>query len=101
MIKSFGNEISRKIFEGEKLSGKELRTLGDFRIEKAQERLHVLNLACENDLLKLQSLHYHRLHGSKRYSIDANSRNSKWRITFEWYNHEMRDVSLVRIEDTH
>jgi hypothetical protein len=46
MIKSFGNEISRKIFEGEKLSGKELRTLGDLIIERAQERLHVLNFAC-------------------------------------------------------
>jgi hypothetical protein len=29
-------------------------------------------------------LHYHKLHGTKRYSIDANARASKWRITFTW-----------------
>ena len=31
-------------------------------------------------------LHYHKLHGTKRYSIDANARASKWRITFTWAN---------------
>ena len=28
--------------------------------------------------MTLQSLHYHKLHGTGRYSIDANSRASKW-----------------------
>lgn len=53
------------------------------------------------DLLTLHSLHYHKLHGTGRYSIDANSRNSKWRITFAWADQALTDVSLVKIEDTH
>jgi hypothetical protein len=53
------------------------------------------------DLLTLHSLHYHKLHGTKRYSIDANARASKWRITFAWTNQELTDVSLVKVEDTH
>ena len=55
----------------------------------------------EKDLLTLHSLHYHKLHGTGRYSIDANSRNSKWRITFAWVDQALTDVSLVKIEDTH
>ena len=55
----------------------------------------------EKDLLTLHSLHYHKLHGTGRYSIDANSRNSKWRITFAWADQALTDVSLVKIEDTH
>ena len=53
------------------------------------------------DLLTLHSLHYHKLHGTGRYSIDANSRNSKWRITFAWVDQALTDVSLVKIDDTH
>ena len=101
MIESFVDEITRKIFEGEELSRKDLKRLGDLRIDKAQERLHVLNQASERDLLSLRSLHYHRLHGLRRYSIDADSRHSKWRITFEWSHEHLKNVSLVRIEDTH
>lgn len=71
------------------------------RVDKAQERLAILNQASERDLLTLRSLHYHKLHGEGRYSIDANSRNSKWRITFTWANEELTDVKLVEIEDTH
>ncbi len=52
-------------------------------------------------LLLMPFLHYHRLKGSARYSIDADSRKSAWRITFEWENFQMKDVQLVRIEDTH
>ena len=55
----------------------------------------------EKDLLTLHSLHYHKLHGTGRNSIDANSRNSKWRITFAWADQALTDVSLVKIEDTH
>lgn len=69
-------------------------------MEKAQERLAILNQATERDLLILQALHYHKLHGENRYSIDANSRNSKWRITFIRANDELTDVELVEIEDT-
>jgi plasmid maintenance system killer protein len=101
MIKSFANTITAKLFNGLELTKKEARQLGDLRIDKAQERLLILHHSTERDLLTLQSLHYHKLHGSGRYSIDANSRASKWRITFEWANQELNDVSLVKIEDTH
>ena len=101
VIRSFADEVTKKIFRGEKLTRKEERQLGGLRVDKAQERLAILNQASEKDLLTLHSLHYHKLHGASRYSIDANSRNSKWRITFAWANDELTDVELVEIEDTH
>ncbi|WP_367872235.1 type II toxin-antitoxin system RelE/ParE family toxin [Luteolibacter sp. Populi] len=101
MIRSFTDQATEKIFRGEKLTRKEEKLFGGLRIDKAQERLAVLNQATERDLLTLQALHYHKLHGDSRYSIDANSRNSKWRITFAWANDELTDVELVEIEDTH
>jgi plasmid maintenance system killer protein len=64
-------------------------------------RLQILNAATEKDLLIHHSLQYHALKGTKRYSIDANSRNSKWRITFTWSEDTLADVELVKIEDTH
>lgn len=42
-----------------------------------------------------------RSHGTRRYSIDANSRNAKLRITFAWANDELTDVKRVEIQDTH
>ena len=101
VIRSFADEAAQKIFRGEKLTRKEQKRLGGLRVGKAQERLAILNQASEKDLLTLQSLHYHKLHGEGRYSIDANSRNSKWRITFAWANDELTDVELVKIQDTH
>jgi plasmid maintenance system killer protein len=101
MIKSFADSITEKIFLGEDLTKKEARQLGAIRIDKAQERLVILNHSSEKDLLTLYSLHYHKLHGTERYSIDANARVSKWHITFAWANQELTDVSLVKIEDTH
>ena len=100
MIRSFADEATRKIFQGEKLTRKEDKQLGGLRVDKAQERLAILNQASEKDLPTLQSLHCHKLQGTIRYSIDANSRNSKWRITFAWANEELIDVELVAIEDT-
>ncbi len=101
MIISFADPLTGKIFRGENLTKKEARQMGDIRLDKAQERLHILHHSGEKDLLTLHSLHYHKLHGTRRYSIDANSRASKWRITFAWANQEFADVSLVKIEDTH
>lgn len=101
MIKSFADRLTEKIFRGDDLTKKEARQLSDIRIDKAQERLLILHHSSERDLLSLHSLHYHKLHGSGRYSIDANSRASKWRITFAWADEELTDVSLVAIEDTH
>ncbi len=101
MIKSFANPITEKIFLGESLTRKETKQMGGIRLDKAQERLLILHHATERDLLSLHSLHYHKLHGTGRHSIDANSRTSKWRITFAWANQEFTDVSLVEIEDPH
>jgi plasmid maintenance system killer protein len=101
MIKSFADSITEKIFLGVDLTKKEARHLGDIRLDKAQERLVILHHSSEKDLLTLHSLRYHKLHGTKRYSIDANTRASRWRITFAWADQELTDVSLVKIEDTH
>ena len=101
MIKSFANSLTEKVFLGETLTQKEAKLLGGLRLDKAQERLVILHHAAEKDLLTIQSLHHHKLHSTGRYSIDANSRASKWRITFHWANQELTDVSLVKIEDTH
>jgi plasmid maintenance system killer protein len=101
VIRSFASQATEKIFRGEKLTRKEEKQFGGLKVDKAQERLAVLNQATARDLLVLQSLHYHKLHGEGRYSIDANARNSKWRITFAWANDELTDVELVQIADTH
>lgn len=61
----------------------------------------MLNEADEKALLLSPFLHYHKLKGSTRYSIDADSRKSPWRITFQWENAEMKDVLIVKVEDTH
>ena len=101
VIRSFADEATGKIFRGEQLGRKQEKQFGSLRIDKAQERLAILNQSSEKDLLTLRSLHYHKLHGEGRYSIDADSRNSKWRITFAWADEELIDVELVEIEDTH
>ncbi len=101
MIKSFAGSLTEKIFRGDDLTKKEAKQLGGIRIDKAQERLLILHHSTEKDLLTLHSLHYHKLHGTGRYSIDADSRVSQWRITFAWAGEELADVSLVKIEDTH
>lgn len=101
VIESFKDEVARKIYQGENLTQKELKKLGGLRIEKAQERLLILDESNEKNLMSLPSIYYHALQGTDRYSIDANSRASKWRITFCWTNEAKTDVELVAIEDTH
>jgi plasmid maintenance system killer protein len=101
MIKTFADPLTEKIFLGENLTRKEAKLVGELRLDKAQERLVILHQSSEKDLLTIHSLHYHKLRGTKRFSIDANARTSKWRITFTWANEELTDVSLVKIEDTH
>ncbi len=101
MIRSFADATTEKLFLGEELSRKETNKLGTLNPIKAFERLAILNEADEKSLLRLPALHYHRLKGTPKYSIDADSRKSPWRITFQWENQEMKDVELVRIEDTH
>jgi plasmid maintenance system killer protein len=101
VIQSFAERVTEKIFLGEDLSRKELKKLGNLDIPKTQQRLAILNQASEQDLLRLPMLHYHRLQGNSRYSIDATSRKSPWRITFAWTDEQAIDVELVMLEDTH
>jgi plasmid maintenance system killer protein len=101
VIRSFADTTTEKIFLGEALSRKESNKFGTLNTTKAFERLAILNEADERSLLLIPALHYHKLKGTSEYSIDAESRNSPWRITFQWENAEMKNVELVRIEDTH
>jgi len=100
VIRSFSDKTTEKIFGNQELTRKKIRAFGLLNLQKAYDRLQVLHLATERDLLAAVSLHYHRL-GKARYSIDADSRKSPWRITFEWENEELTNVKLVKIEDTH
>jgi plasmid maintenance system killer protein len=101
VIKSFADRTTEAIFLGVELSRKEAKRLGTLDTTKAFERLAMLHDADEKTLLLTPFLHYHRLKGTSRCSIDADSRKSPWRITFRWENAEMKDVQLVKIEDTH
>ena len=101
MITSFADRVTEKVFLGEPLTRQEVKRLGELNLNKAQERLAVLNQVSEKDLLTMPFLRYHALSGSERCSIDANSRRSKWRITFAWHEDERVDVQLALIEDPH
>jgi plasmid maintenance system killer protein len=101
VIRSFADTTTEKLFLGEELSRKESNKLGALTPVRAFERLAILNEADEKALLLIPALHYHKLKGTSKYSIDADSRKSPWRITFQWENLEMKNVELVRIEDTH
>ncbi len=101
MIKSFCTTLTEKVFNGETLFKKEREASSNLNQVKAQEALKVLDKSTEKQLLTTPSLFYHRLSGTDRYSIDANGRKSKWRITFACVDGEKTDVELVRIEDTH
>lgn len=101
VIKSFADATTETLFLGGELSRKEAQKLGGLNSIKAHERLSMLNEADEKALLLSPFLHYHKLKGSTRYSIDADSRKSPWRITFQWENAEMKDVLIVKVEDTH
>ena len=101
MIKSFSSALTEKIFLGEELTKIERKSLGALDLNRAKLRLEMLDAASERDLFLLPALKYHRLHGTKRCSIDADKRNSPWRITFSWENDELTDVVCVKVEDTH
>ena len=101
VIQSFGDQITENIFLGNALSKKQRQSIGALNLKKAAERLAMLHTADEKSLMTAPFLHYHSLSGSDRYSIDADSRNSKWRITFRWEDEEMVDVEMVKIEDPH
>jgi len=100
VIKSFSDQVTEKVFLAENLTNKERRSFGQLNVEKAYQRLFILNRSEERDLMMIPSFHYHSLNDG-RYSIDADKRNSPWRITFRWVDDELSDVELVKIEDTH
>ena len=99
MIKSFADHLTEKLFLGSEMTRKEANKLGTLDPIKAFERIAILNEADQKSLLLIPALHYHKLKGTSKYSIDADSRKSPWRITFLWENAEMKNVELVRIED--
>ena len=101
MIESFADTTTEKLFLGEELTRKECNKLGSLDPIRTFERLAIFNEADEKSLLRIPALHYHKLKGTSKFSIDADSRKSPWRITFQWENSEMKNVELVRIEDTH
>lgn len=101
MIRSFADAATEKLFLGQALSRKELNAFGSLNTSKAIERLALLDQADEKALLLSPFLHYHKLKSTSQFSIDADSRKSPWRITFQWENAEMKNVHLVRIQDTH
>ena len=101
MIKSFSTRVCEKIFLGEVLTKKERKSLGALDLEKSKRRLEMLDDATEKDLLMMPAMKYHKLQGTNRYSVEANKRNSPWRITFSWEDEEMKDVEFVKIEETH
>jgi plasmid maintenance system killer protein len=101
VIRSFADTTTEKLFLGETLNRKESNKLGTLNPTRAFERLAILNESDEKSLLLLPALHYHKLKGTSKYSIDADFRKSPWRITFQWENSEMKNVELVKIEDTH
>ncbi len=100
MIIGFANLVTKKIFERVPLTRKEQNKLGGLNFDKAAERLDILNAADEKNLLLTRYLKYHKI-GGNRFSIDADSRRSKWRITFSWKDDQLQDVDFVKIEDTH
>jgi len=57
VIISFADTLTEKVFLGEKLSRREEKRLGDLDLNKAQERLAIINRASEKDLLTLPFLH--------------------------------------------
>ena len=101
MITSFADSATETLFLGGELRRKDRNAFGSLNPVKAFERLAILHQADEKTLLLMPALHYHKLKGTSRHSIDADSRKSPWRITFKWENSEMKDVTLVKIEDTH
>ena len=101
MIKSFLDERTKKIFNGESLTSKERKKIGSLNTKKVQARLALLDDSTQNELMLNNGANYHGLSGTNKYSIDADARNSKWRITFTCENDDKKDVECVLIEDTH
>jgi proteic killer suppression protein len=93
MIASFKDEITRKIYDGEKVKrlDRKLR-------EKARRKLQQLHAAIRlEDLYFPPSNMFHALegHNPRRYAIWI---NNQWRISFEWTDGKAENVHF---EDYH
>ena len=85
-------------------SKKERRQFGGLDVQKAHDRLRILNaIRSESELLlPINKYLYYLGHGgSEKATIDSNKRQSKWRITFEWQNKKLGDTHRVSINDPH
>jgi len=93
MIRSWGNAVTRKVWEGERPN--KFRGL-DF--EAAIDLLLALNVAkALSDLSPLKSVGLHKLKGERRNQW-AMSVNARWRICFEF---RKGDAFEVEITDYH
>jgi proteic killer suppression protein len=93
MIKSFRDDQTKSIFDGQKI-----RRLDQDLVKKTRRRLEYLNAAKNlEDLFFPPSNKFHALKGVSpaRYAISV---DSQWRITFEWHNGDAQEVFF---EDYH
>lgn len=90
MIASFGDKLTRKIWEGESSKGVSIRLQ-----EITRRKLRMLNNAQHiNDLQIPPSNHLEKMKGKWKdhYSIRV---NDQWRIIFSWNNGNAEAVTLI------
>ena len=93
MIKTFHDDITEAIFNGEKVRG-----IDKSLLKRARRRLELLNAATKlEDLYFPPSNNFHALQGFNptRYAISV---NKQWRISFEWREENSFDAYF---EDYH
>jgi toxin HigB-1 len=90
MIRSWGNSVTRKVWEGERPN--QFRGL-DF--DAAVDLLLALNVAkALSDLSTLKSVGLHKLKGERK-SQWAMTINARWRICFEFRRGDAYEVEIV------
>lgn len=90
MIVSFGDKLTKKIWEGERIVGLSI----DIQ-ENARRKLRMLNSSQDiNDLKIPPSNRLEKLKGNFKdyYSIRI---NNKWRIIFKWNNGIAKEVIII------
>lgn len=90
MLLSFGDKVTKKIWEGERVKG-----LSTEIQETARRKLRMLNNSQSlSDLQVPPSNRLEKLTGNlkKFYSIRI---NNQWRIIFEWENGHATEVQLI------
>jgi toxin HigB-1 len=90
MIKTYRNQLTRKIAEGEKV-----RVPGSLDPALAVKRLDMLNAADSlAEISPLKSVNLHPLKGSRR-GYWAISINARWRLVFRFENDGAYDVEIT------